>query len=241
MRRAEKYRASQARECAAHITRDMLAAYKPATISRTLGTLKKALSIAWDRGQTPENYGLRVKRMAENNARESFRTIEQVRRIADHCSKPAQSAIWAALLTSARRGEVLKIQRHHIHADHIEIPASHTKTLRTRSVQIIPALRPHLEHFPIQVTLYRVQTAFRRGRKKALLEHVHFHDLRHSCASIPIGLGVDLYTVAKILGHTSVNTTQRYAHLQIDKQRAALDKLGDMVALDAEMQKAPPH
>ncbi|WP_233516087.1 tyrosine-type recombinase/integrase [Janthinobacterium sp. BJB426] len=43
---------------------------------------------------------------------------------------------------------------------------------------------------------------------------MNFHDLRHSCASIMLGLGVNLYTISKILGHANVQTTQRYAHLQ---------------------------
>lgn len=67
---------------------------------------------------------------------------------------------------------------------------------------------------------------------------VHYHDLRHSCASILISLGVDLHTVAKILGHTSINSTQRYAHLQMDPQRAALAKLGGLIAPDRAIKKA---
>ena len=61
------------------------------------------------------------------------------------------------------------------------------------------------------------------------MPHVNFHDLRHSCASIMLSLGVDLYTISKILGHSNVQTTQRYAHLQIDAQRAALSKLSKLV------------
>ena len=44
-----------------------------------------------------------------------------------------------------------------------------------------------------------------------------------------LGLGVDLYTISKILGHAYVQTTQRYAHLQVDAQRLALDKLSALV------------
>lgn len=54
------------------------------------------------------------------------------------------------------------------------------------------------------------------------MEHVNFHDLRHSCASIMLSLGVDLYTISKIRGHSNVQTTQRDTHLQVDAQRAAL-------------------
>jgi site-specific recombinase XerD len=44
-----------------------------------------------------------------------------------------------------------------------------------------------------------------------------------------LSLGVDLYTISKILGHSNVQTTQRYAHRQIDAQRAALSKLSKLV------------
>lgn len=45
----EGYTASQARQVAATICQDMAGAYKPGTINKSLGTLKKALSIAYER------------------------------------------------------------------------------------------------------------------------------------------------------------------------------------------------
>jgi integrase len=55
---------------------------------------------------------------------------------------------------------------------------------------------------------------------------VHFHDLRHSCATILLGLRVPLYVVREILGHTSIKTTERYAHVMVGPRREALQKLG---------------
>lgn len=237
---ARKYRASEAQSCAAAFIKDarkkvlrkdgsMVPAYTPATINRSLGAMTKGLTIAWEKGLTPENFGLRVKRLPENNKREVFLSVEEVRRLADKCSQQVATAVWVALLTGARRGEVCKIRAEDIGSDTIAIPSSHTKMLRPRVVPIIPALRPHLKHLPLTINYEGVKTGFRRAREAVGMEHVHFHDLRHSCASILIGLGVDLYTVSKILGHGSVSTTQRYAHLQVEQQRAALEKLGALV------------
>jgi len=57
------------------------------------------------------------------------------------------------------------------------------------------------------------------------------HDLRHSFASFLINAGRSLYEVQKILGHTQVRTTQRYAHLSqdtlIDACNAVVNSLGD--------------
>ncbi len=238
---AERYKASQAQEFADHVIRNMSKlipnkktgklepAYAPATVNRSLACAKKGLQLAWRQRLVPENYGLRIDNVAVNNKREVFLTVEQVRKIAAFCTPIAQAAIWAALLTGARRGELFQIQREHIGRDSITFPASNTKTLRMRVVPIIPALRPWLRYFPLEMTLYGVQSSWRRARVKAGMPHVNFHDLRHSCASIMLGLGVDLYTISKILGHANVQTTQRYAHLQVDAQRLALDKLSALV------------
>ncbi len=246
---AEKYKASQADEFAAHVIKDMSekvkdkktglmkAAYAPATINRSLATAKKGLTLAWQKHITSENYGLRIKNVSVHNKREVFLEVSQVQKIAQHCTEQAQAAIWAALLTGARRGEILQVRAEHIGKDTITIPSSHTKTLKTRVIPIVPALRPWLVHFPLTMNFEGLKTSWQRARVKAGMEHVNFHDLRHSCASIMLGLGVDLYTIGEILGHSNVQTTKRYAHLQIDRQRAALGKLSNLV-MPAPMKKA---
>jgi len=50
-------------------------------------------------------------------------------------------------------------------------------------------------------------------RDAALSEKLHFHSLRHSCASWLVDAGVSLYVVQNILGHSNINTTQIYSHL----------------------------
>ncbi|WP_116027698.1 site-specific integrase [Alloalcanivorax xenomutans] len=69
------------------------------------------------------------------------------------------------------------------------------------------------------------QTAgIRNAFKRAGLAGFRVHDLRHTCASRLIQNGMSLYEVSKILGHTSVQTTQRYAHIEmVDVSRKARD------------------
>lgn len=100
--------------------------------------------------------------------------------------------------------------------------------MRYREVPIVAALRPWLASLPLSIGFEGVKSGFRRAREAAGMPHVHFHDLRHSCATILLGLGADLHVVREILGHSSVKTTERYAHVMVAPQRAALDKLGEM-------------
>lgn len=220
----QKYRASQARQAAAHIIKDMATHYAAGTINRSLGTLKKAIRLAWEQGHLTEDTSTHIKRLPENNARSTYLNLEQIHHLASHASQTVQAAIWIALLTGARRGELTKIRSEDIGRDSIIIHAGNTKTLRTRTVPIVPALRPWLKYLPLTIGIEGIKTGFRRAREAAGMPHVHFHDLRHSCAAILIQSGADLYTVSKILGHTSTRTTERYAHMQIKRQRDAMKK-----------------
>lgn len=217
------YRASQAGIVAANFIKDMTGLYAPATINRSLAALKKALTLAFELGHTPANHGAVIKALPPNNAREVFLTPDQVETLAEHCAPAVQAAIWIALYTGARRGEILAMRPEDVGNDSLTIHARNTKTLRTRVIPIVDPLWRWLSELPLPYKDYEgLKSGFQRGRAAAGMEHVNFHDLRHSCASALVASGADLYTVAKILGHSSITTTQRYSHMQVEQQRVAL-------------------
>ena len=59
-------------------------------------------------------------------------------------------------------------------------------------------------------------------RKQAKITDVRIHDLRHTFASLLVSGGMSLPMIGKLLGHTQVQTTQRYAHLFDDPLRVGL-------------------
>jgi integrase len=64
--------------------------------------------------------------------------------------------------------------------------------------------------------LYDLQPFWQRVRERAGLKDVRIHDLRHLFASTAIASGQGLPMIGKLLGHSQVQTTERYAHLAAD-------------------------
>ena len=61
--------------------------------------------------------------------------------------------------------------------------------------------------------------------KSRITKDITFHCSRHSFAMMLIKMGVDIYTVSKLLGHSEIKTTQLYAKILDEKKREAVDKL----------------
>lgn len=59
---------------------------------------------------------------------------------------------------------------------------------------------------------------------------VRIHDLRHSYASFLVNAGRSLYEVQRLLGHTQIKTTQRYAHLSHDTLLDATNSVNTTLA-----------
>lgn len=57
---------------------------------------------------------------------------------------------------------------------------------------------------------------------------VLFHVSRHTCATLLLYYGADLYTVSKILGHTSIKTTQIYAKVADEMKRKAVSNIPEI-------------
>jgi integrase len=68
-----------------------------------------------------------------------------------------------------------------------------------------------------------LQYPWRRIRGLASLDDVRIHDLRHTYASNAVSSGMPIQMVGRLLGHTQLQTTMRYAHVLDDDLRQALD------------------
>jgi len=93
---------------------------------------------------------------------------------------------------------------------------------------------PHSNPYVIYGTkLYQpineLQNSWRRIRKHLDMQDVRIHDLRHSFASFAVSAGYSLPMIGKILGHTQVQTTARYAHLMREPLKEATNGIVDVM------------
>ncbi|MDE0703291.1 MAG: tyrosine-type recombinase/integrase [Rhodospirillaceae bacterium] len=71
---------------------------------------------------------------------------------------------------------------------------------------------------------------WQRIRRRADLEGVRIHDLRHFYASGGLLVGEGLPMIGKLLGHTNVHMTARYAHLANDPLKSAANRIANRIA-----------
>ncbi len=77
-----------------------------------------------------------------------------------------------------------------------------------------------------------LDNAWRAVREAARLEDVRIHDLRHSFASRALALGETLPVIGKLLGHSDIETTARYAHLAQHSIHEAAERVAKSIAAD---------
>ena len=86
--------------------------------------------------------------------------------------------------------------------------------------------------------LSNVDEAWRRLRARAGLDDVRIHDLRHSYASRALALGESLSMIGRLLGHSKIGTTARYAHLARDSVRESAARIAASIGTHLLDEKA---
>ena len=215
---------------------------KPYQANRTLGVLSKMFSLAEVWGWRPDgsNPCRHVKRYKEHK-RERFLSPEETERLGqvlrdvEEEMPSAVAAFRLLLLTGSRMSEIRDLRWEYVKDDCIELPDAKTGG---RVVPLGPEARAVLSSIPRDEDnpwviagrlpgshLTDLQRPWRRIRKQAGLEGVRIHDLRHSFASRALALGESLTMIGKLLGHTQVQTTARYAHLARDSIQTAAARI----------------
>lgn len=199
---------------------------KPATINARLACLKAVCRHAYDQGWIGDNLSRRIKLPNPRNAREVYLTKAEVGRLAKGmATEEGAAGIWLLAYCGPRVSELLSHPKLPARTTRLHFPARTTKNSKARVVPVPPAAQRYLKALPFALDYQHFYDEFVAAKKAAGLDHVNIHDLRHTCASWLINEGVDLYTVAAILGDT-LQQAQRYAHLADRTLKRAMARLG---------------
>lgn len=219
----------------------------PVRANRCGEVLRRMFGLAVDWSWAPSNPAARFYRRLEE-PRERYLSQAEIARLAealvDEGDSAAAGIVRLCMLTGARFGEAR--QARFADFDHglgiWRKPAGTTKQRRVHVVPVSEAVLTLVRQrravlggelvFPGQdpdEPVRCIRRPWRRIRARAGLDGVRLHDLRHTFASALVTGGASLEVVARLLGHSQVQTTRRYAHLADGPMRAGVESVAALV------------
>jgi len=228
----------------------------PYRANRLVALLRKMFNLARDWGlYEGENPATRIQ-MFREESRDRFVQPEELPRlfqaIAEEADPSVRTVVLTALLTGARRTEVLTMRWDEVSLTRAEWRIPHTKAGRPHLLPVPHALVSLLRSlpkvdgnpyvFPGQDGVGHLQNmkrAWDRIRVKAGIRDVRFHDLRRTVGSWLAGSGESLHLIGKLLNHRDVSTTAVYARLNLNPVRQALERNASKMLEMAAIQRTP--
>jgi integrase len=194
---------------------------------------------------TNPSHGVKLR---TDKKKERFLNVSEIERLKDSLKAAGKTAnpyaisiIRLLILTGCRKGEIegLKWSEIRPNFDYIDF---HDSKTGQKTIPISDPVRKILQNtiringspyvFPgtdIQKPYQGLKRVWERVRLDAGLEDVRIHDLRHTFASMAANKGVGLAVVASLLGHRSVATTKRYAHLFDETTKKASEDIASVI------------
>ena len=224
--------------------------HKPGSVNRVIILLRYIFNCAmrWETAGVSKNPTVGIPLLEENNKQERYLTATEANALIGALkhseNQMLQFIIPMLILTGARKNEVLKAKWTDFNIEQRVWRIPLAKSGKARHVPMSDGVLSLLDAVPLHddcpyvfanpktlkpyVSFF---SAWNTVRKSVGLGDVRVHDLRHSFASFLVNSGRSLYEVQRILGHTQIKTTQRYAHLSQDSLLAAANEISKAVPL----------
>ncbi len=162
------------------------------------------------------------------------------------CNGHLRPIVQIALNTAIRLREILYLKWCNVDFNSNIIVVTKTKSKKNRNVPMNGLVTETLQGIERKSEYvfcdpktgepyHSIKTTFGKALKRAGLEGVRFHDLRHTAATMMVISGVDLVTVKEILGHFSIEMTMRYTHPTTE------GKMNAVKALERKMEDLDKH
>jgi integrase len=225
------------------------------TANHYMTLIKRMFNLAVKWGLLDKSPAANIDKFKEKPYRERYLTREELPRflravegLEDTLSK---AAIKLLLFTGGRRGEILSLQWHQVKLNEQRIFLPETKNGKSRSILLnsraMTVLRTLWKNKDLEPRtadsdyLFPSRGGSRRPHildlriplgkvlEESGIENLRIHDLRHSFATLALQGGASLYDVSKLLGHSDISMTQRYAHMVDDSLQKATDNMAGVI------------
>jgi integrase len=224
----------------------------PYQANRCLEVISKMFNLAEMWGLRPDGTNPRkhIRKYPEEK-RERFLSAAELRRVGEVLRQMEDegielpspiAAVRLLILTGCRLGEIMTLKWEYVDVPckALRLPDSKTgaKVVHFGKpvIEVLEKIE-RLETNPWVIVgtkpgahLSDLQPFWQRVRARAGLKDVRIHDLRHTFASTAVASGQGLPMIGKLLGHTQVQTTARYAHLAADPVKEAADRVSGRIA-----------
>ena len=204
------------------------------TANIELAVLSNLLNFAVRRNYLDKNPASGIKKLNELSRLKTLSDSDIDELIAGATNKLTRDLITFLIYTGCRKGEALNLKWDDVDMQNDVIAIKGTKTKYDRYIPISRALKRILEGInreSVYVFSYRGKKlsnfgeSFKTACKRAGLNGLRVHDLRHVFASKMVMSGTSLYITGELLGHRTPQMTMRYAHLAPYTLKKAVDEV----------------
>jgi integrase len=218
---------------------------RPATVNRELACLKALFNHALKSDLTFRNPVSRVDFLPENNEQTRVLSYDEQARYLAAATPVLRDVATLMLETGMRPEEVYRIRPENVNlaGGFLLNPFGKTKAARRR-VPLTATARNVLTRcmeglkapfvFPCETDAQRsvpkVNNAHDRAVKASKVAPFRLYDLRHTWATRAAESGIDLVTLAALLGHSKIQMVLRYAHPTQEHQARSVERMEQFVA-----------
>jgi len=201
---------------------------KPSTVRRELGLLRSILNIAakdWGITLPGDNPVTLISIPAEPKGRDRRLEAGEEGRLKAALSHSPLTwhIVNFAMETAMRRGEIASMKWGQVNtqARTIHIPVTKTDTpryvpLSNRAMLVLNTIPRLLDDQVWGMNPRSITQAFNRACKRAGIDNLRFHDLRHEATSRFFEKGLNVMEVASITGHQDLRMLRRYTHIRAE-------------------------
>jgi integrase len=215
------------------------------TVNRFFSFIRRIYSIAVEEGRASKN-PVKVKKddslfYAESGGRDRYLSEDEEVTLKNNMTPEDFKLVSFAINTGLRQSEQFNLKWSNIDRENRVLTIPRTKSGKTRHVQLNDTVMEILESLDSWMISQYVfpsskpsspldgQNFYHRvfipSLKRAKIQGIVWHSLRHTFASRLVAKGVNLRTVQELMGHQSIEMTERYTHILDEQKNNAVQTL----------------